>query len=448
MNRGLLMPQSDAPQRTPLQDSGSAGTMTTATTPRTSLRRWMFCRESTWWLLLLAVLGTQFWFPRFSSVAINDTYSVELGGQNAYFQLMQRRFPNADRTVVPIWRSTAALLFGPSKGTLCLIGPARNPDDSEWAELLTFVDEGGRLIIAARRDRPNLVILESHLNVVPVADSNAARNRLPGMPQNAWKDGVEQAGLQMARIEPVIPRADDIGAIPWKSNGKISFNPDEALPLVVTGDTVQAVWMRYGSGDIIALASDYVFSNELLLSNPQAAAFGLELLALPSDESVKRDRNSPVRFDEYLNFSGEAQSVGVLLQDELRPLTLQAVLMLVLLGWSGTRRFGGLLPELVTPRHNITDHSDALGNWYFRTQHSAGALRSYLDQLRLDLKLTGSALQQKRSVSAIAARLKTPVEDLETLLKSAELAAEDKTLKRRAAAVFIRRLSELRRKTL
>jgi len=150
-------------------------------------------------------------------------------------------------------------------------------------------------------------------------------------------------------------------------------------------------------------------------------------------------------FDESLNASGTPQVVGLLLDPHLRPLTIQVLVLLIVFGWRGGRRFGGLLPKGAGARHNLSDHTDALGNLYYKTKNGVGALSAYLEQLKRQLRLHLTTQRDARALWPLAQRSGMPVEEVKTLLSEAEALAERPALKRRDAAAMIIRLSKLRK---
>jgi hypothetical protein len=92
----------------------------------------------------------------------------------------------------------------------------------------------------------------------------------------------------------------------------------------------------------------------------------------------------------------------------------------------------------------VADHTNSLGNLYYKAHHSAGVLREYLDQLRTELRLRYSRGHEQRVLQPIAERAKMSVAEVQRLLAAAEAAAGKPRLSRREAAYFIRRLSHLR----
>ncbi len=149
-------------------------------------------------------------------------------------------------------------------------------------------------------------------------------------------------------------------------------------------------------------------------------------------------------FDESLNATGTPRVVGVLLDPAVRPATVQLLVVLVVFGWRGNRRFGALLPKSAPARHDVADHTNSLGNLYYKAHHSKGALREYLEQLRTELHLRYARGHEPRVLQPIAQRAGMSVEEMQRLLAAAEAAAGKPNLSRRDAAAFIRRLAHLR----
>src|ERR1700761_2967907 len=122
-------------------------------------RRWL---DFACLVLLAGLLALHVWFPRLDAGPLNDTYSVEISGRNAIYQLAQRRFDSVGRSLVPLVAAPRRLR---AEATLCLIGPTRYPRPEEWRALLEWTADGGTLLIAARWDDPAFEIDEINLGV-------------------------------------------------------------------------------------------------------------------------------------------------------------------------------------------------------------------------------------------------------------------------------------------
>jgi hypothetical protein len=134
----------------------------------------------------------------------------------------------------------------------------------------------------------------------------------------------------------------------------------------------------------------------------------------------------------------------VLLDPLLRPVTIQLLALIVLFAWRGNRRFGGLLPTVAPARHDVADHTNSLGNLYYKAHHGNGVLREYLDQLKTELRLRYVAGHEQRVLAPIAREIQSSVEEVQRILSEADAAARKPRLSRREAAGQIRKLARLR----
>jgi hypothetical protein len=346
---------------------------------------------------------------------------------------------------------------------LCLLGPARYPTEREWLGLIDWVDEGGHLLFAARWDDSKVEVpfldVKVELNgqvatstskpAEKASESGASPVGEPKRPdaQLPSAEGPSSSSPNAELSEPkkelgesrIETNLADPGRLQWKSRGVVVLEEhSEAEVLLRNVNGPQIVRVPYGAGAIIVCASDEVFSNSSLFDRKHQNG----LLASRLLESAGARR--PVVFDESLNASGTPQVVGLLLDPHFRPLTIQMLVLLVVFAWRGGRRFGSLLPKGAAPRHNLTDHTDALGNLYFKTRNGIGALQAYLEQLKRKLRLHLTTERDARSLGPLAQRSGLPVDDVKRLLAEAEALGKRPVVKRREAAAMIRRLSQLR----
>jgi hypothetical protein len=404
------------------------------------------------WLTALAVaLSLQVWFPRVDAGPLNDTYNVDVGGRNAFYQFAQRRAGLASRN----HESLVALLEGYEiDATVCLLGPARYPTPREWKALLDWVGSGGKLLLAARWEAAELTIpgLDVHVkstrkHEVSLFGNRRSRKEDGGVPpakSDAKAENAEQAGADdstnapSAPLSPAGPHWTSFGDMnfAWKTDGTIEAPGAEVL--VKVGESPQAVRLGYGSGTMVVTASDFIFSNAALYERGRENA----VLAVKLLEAAGAD--DEVLFDESLNATGTPKVVGVLLDPALRPASVQFIVLLVLFGWVGNRRFGGLLPTAAPARHDVADHTNSLGNLYYKAHHSKGVLREYLEQLRTELRLRYFKGHELRVLQPIARRARLEIEEVQRLLTDAEAAVGKPRLTRREAASYIRRLARLR----
>lgn len=355
----------------------------------------------------LAVLALHFWFPDFGGGVLHNTYSTTAEGQRAFYRLVQSQAAWTLRNSRPLTRALPEHAVG---GTLCILGPERWPTHQEWDAILDWVADGGQLLFAFREEAEQQ-IPRINVRYIPREGSGPPDDSLP--PQTTLVDSRE---------------------IAWWTDGRL-LAPQGRL-LVAYDDTPQAVVVAHGAGRIVVSASSLVFSNQLLTygDNPALAYRLLEACGDVED----------VTFDESLNETGTPKTVGLLFDAELRPLTLQLILLCVLYAWWNNRRFGPLERSSVQARHNIVDHTDNVGLGYWRSRDGAGVLRAFLRTLLSELRTAMSGVAANAALEAAARRLNRPVASLRQDLQAAQRAAKKTDLDRRQAARFIRRLAAVR----
>jgi len=403
------------------------------------------------WLAALAVaLGLHIWFPHIDS-AVNDTYNVDVGGRNALYQFAERRMGYVDRNHKPLANGLDGL---DGDSTLCLLGPARYPSPREWQALLNWVNGGGKLLVAARWNDADLTIpgigprVKSTVVKKPFTLPGAGKRKKSANPPpsgggtNSSAGGTSTADAEQAAVAVPVSTTLAPGAdFTWKTEGVVdapSFDPSSAEVLVKSAQGPQAVRIHHGLGWIILVASDFIFSNAALHERDHRnGVLAVKLLeAAGTADSIV--------FDESLNETGTPRVVGVLLDPALRPATIQLVALIILFGWRGNRRFGGLLPKSSLARHDVADHTNSLGNLYYKAHHGTGVLREYLDQLKTELRLRFATGHERRVLLPIAEKAHMSLDEVQGVLAGADAAARKPKLSRRESAAHIRKLSHLR----
>jgi hypothetical protein len=394
--------------------------------------------------LLLAVVLAQVWFPRLNFSQTNDTYSVELGGRNLLYQLIQRHEDYAGRNTARL--ADFLLDAVPLDTVFCIIGPPRAPRPDEWEALLNWAARGGIVVYAHPYGADGVELKALGVRIVRLAadeggavDDRAELNKTIGSVRM----------LSKVRLGPYFPEEafQDRGPFPWRSQSRIDLRDPNVGILVhdVNESIRQAVRVEYGEGAVVVVATDDPFSNEALSMSPETAGL---VLSLSTGAKTAPDEIRYVVFDEHLNATGLPRVVSVLLDPLLRPITLQCVALVVLFGWAGSRRFGPFLPRLDPPRHNIADHTDALGTWYYRVGNGSGAVAAYLGQMRHDLQLTGDSATLQRRLAPIAARMSVPLATVTKLWADATAAARTPNLSKRSASQLIDQLAAVRQAAL
>jgi len=357
---------------------------------------------SVWPVLVIVLLVLHVWFPDLGDDIYHDTYSNTAEGKRAFYRLVDDYAAFTDRNVQPLTRVLPHI----TGETFCILGPQRWPTEAEWTAILDWVAAGGQLVFACRGIEER-AIPRLDIRYLPRESLEPPDDSLP--PDTKLVDRQSTA---------------------WWTDGRL-LAPDSEIVLSYDG-TPQVAVKPLGEGRVVVSASPLIFSNQLLTygDNPALAFRLLELAGAVGS----------VTFDESLNKTGTPKTVALLFDDELRPITLQLMLLLALYGWWNSLRFGPLLPAAAAPRHNIVEHADALGVAYWRQRSGETVLRHYLAALR------GSLPKAARSarLALVAARLNKTPEDIELQLNAADRATQRSQLDRTTAAKIIRRLAPIR----
>ncbi len=414
------------------------------------LRKWLRI-EWIWLAVLLALLSLHFWFPRVGSGPIDDTYSTTAMGEKAFYLLVEEEYVFVGRNTDPLIRS---LPYFSTASTVCLLGPARNPTPAEWETILEWVQNGGGLLYALDHDKPAVTLAEIGLEVKQTKKSvrdlfgaDPSKSEKSPADKSTSEDASNDASAASAAagthgfsadvtLEAVQTSLTDVKDAGWLSNGEIVA--PEWDTLVEAAGTVQAARRDYGDGRIVVVASDFIFSNQSLAWNDHANAV---LAARLLEETGPSE---DIWFDESLNASGTPKIVGVLLDPALRPLFVQLLIGLVLFGWRDSRRFGPIAPATVAVRHNIVDHSDAVGILLYRRANGAAVLRAYMQQLVFDLKLRYMKGHEDRVLAPIARRMNITTEQLREEFHGVRDLVQSGQVNRQTAAASIRRMALVR----
>jgi hypothetical protein len=400
--------------------------------------------EWLWLAALVLVVSMHFWFPHLRPGVPGDSYSTSEEGKKALYMLLrdegekrgwrvQRTFSQLDHRVAGAKTDDLEGYRGLG-GVLALLGPERYPNAAEWESLLKWVAEGGTLVVAARDADPALTIKPLEIQVKSLDDAS----------DTDWSAHASD----VVRTDLV---GEDVASdVYWQSGGFI--DAPQAESIIAYGGFVQAVVQEHGAGQVIVLATDFLFWNQSLAWEPDPdlptykpnseLAF-FTLLATPSD-AIQSHPVGAVYVDESLNASAVPKVVGLLLQPPLRSITIQVLALVVLFAWWRNRRFGPIAPPPRAPRRDIVNHTDAVGVHCWKARGGARLVGAYLNQLQQELKLGRLQGHEKQVLEPVARRLKRPVEVVQKLLEQAERAAEVRKLDRRTAAEMIRRLALIR----
>lgn len=263
----------------------------------------------------------------------SSSYATSQDGVAAYAALLQRNAKDVSRVREGI--ANASLDPG---ATVVLL----DPDvlvESEIEALTTFVEDGGRLVFAARE--PD-ALLEGLLGAEAPSFTGDGPRRWTG-----FTDAPESGGA-----EEVL------------TAGRGSFSdPGAAQPVVnARGGGALVVSKAIGDGEAVLLADASPLQNRLL-ARADNAALGLGLAG---------DRDAPVAFVEAVHGYGQGRGLGALPGSwklALVGVGLGALLFLL----SHARRLGPADPPAPDPAPSRGAYVDALGEVLHRTGDSAAA---------------------------------------------------------------------------
>lgn len=380
-------------------------------------------RSDLFWLgLIVGAVALQWLLPDFRANVSTDSFHTGPRGKKAFYLLTTELDYDASRSFVPLPTLLRRHEGFEEETALLMLGPARSPTDREWEALASFVYAGGSLLFAASSDEPKF----------DAGPFDVAGKELKN-PVNVDGSGNDKVQADLGDLE---------GKFSWQSRGELDA-PD-AQEIIVADEKLQAVSIAHGSGTAVFVATDRPFDNRSL-TWPDNAALAFRLF-----ETAAGSRWGVV-VDESLNVSGTPKVVALLLDRPLRPFTLHLVAILAAFGWWRSRRFGPLLPPILSARSDIVAHADAVGMLHYKTRDGRMPLRYYLQQLTSELKLRRlSGPREDRILDAVARRLGRSADDVRGALRKANAAARsgdaaEAKLDRATAAKHIRRLAKIRR---
>lgn len=387
-------------------------------------------------ILLLAILSTHFWFPDLGDDTSQGTESTSAPGKKALFLALERADIDVERSQLKL--EDVKNQIG-TQATFCLLGSARYPTEEEWNSLLSWVSQGGTIVIAASpNNTDSLEIPQLSTRLVKVNDDlsddelSNQLNRKTNIPDNEDKKEDKAAPIKTTLISK--------GDVYWRETDLTIKAKANAKTLITQKGADQATAIRFGSGEVVVVASDFVFTNEgLLWSGNQQLAYKL----------VTTSGNAggwPIYFDETLNGTETPQVVGLMLSPEMQGFTIQIFMGILLFSWWNSRRFGSFLPPSDIDRHNIVDHTNALGVHYYRAGFFQEILTSYLNGLKIDLHWHSKTVKDESRLASLASRLGMSVDELRATMTRAEKLSLASKLDRATAADTIRELALIRNK--
>lgn len=345
-----------------------------------------------WWVLVLGILALGGFWPFAARGPRHDSLSPGPFGKVAFFRLVQALHPETTRNL------DSPMRLQDDVDTLCLLGPAQLPSRAQWDDLYDWVADGHSLLFAPSGRDPSVDLAAFGLTIRPESESSEIQTNLV------------------------------TGEFSWLANAAISgHEPDEAL--VTAGSQAVVVAQQVGEGVVVVVASDVIFANAVLAEKDNG------VLAYRLLEACQIQ--GAIVVEESLNQAGAPAVLGLLFGAELRLVTLQLLLLLVLFAWLGFYRFGRPVHLGTGTRRSFSEHARALGRLHWKQENGRAAVRRYFDYFRREVRL------RSLRPADLARRAGEPEARVEQLLQVAQGSGG---LSSAAAAACIRGLARLRRK--
>ena len=374
--------------------------------------------ETLWLILVFASLPLAVWWIPGGSSVNSDSYSVAYPGKKAFYQTLRRLEPNVSRSI-------DQLIPNPmSFERILILGPARQPTDEEWESIYDAVQNGASVVYAASLRDPTINASQFGVRVESVSpfemgDSAQPSDSTPSGTAPAGEEGEDVPADDTDDAQPVGEETDVAtvesdseadeeaeqeaapvevnnfaelltgeqpaeselveGTVSWRSNSHLELESGDWDVLVTVNGKPQVAQRQFGLGYITLVASDDIFSNGAML-HPERAILAYRII-----ESAP---NSGGRtwFDETLNASGVPKVFGILFDPLFRPVTLQLLLIAVLFGWLGARRFGPIKRTTHGRRRSIVEHAEAVGILYMRADAGTHAVKCQHEYLKQELR--------------------------------------------------------------
>jgi Domain of unknown function (DUF4350) len=415
-----------------------------------------------------------------------STYNTGSTGTRALYDLLAETGRKPARWTDP---PQALLTAGEGKApaVFVVIGALRQDyTDEETQELLTWVSGGGRLVIIDRRPPENLIKTTSNWLIKIWTTEEPALSTDPSI-QNQMTIGVEAAkpaqptvftsnvtAVQPSRFASSImleyaPDKKDIIAAPKKAgphrnNGTPAPGPQgrntAAVPEKPPPDVPRAVLFApvaemtnkdkvllaafpYGEGQIVFLSDPYVVSN---------AGLGLVDNAQLAVNMVSTGWNGTIAFDEFHQGYGPNTSrfVSYFSGTPLVAMSLQIAVLIGLILWSGGRRFARPLPAAGPNRLSKLEYVGAMAELQRRTKAYDLAIENIYGEFRRRVaRLAGVdnfTTSRHDIAKLIAERVRLKTEEIETLMRDCENAAQGSDASKQEVLSLTSRLRELEAK--
>lgn len=405
--------------------------------------------------ILVFVLGF-WWFP--GTVGVDsDSYSVARPGKRVFYQALRQLEGDVRRSTEQL---IPTLTYD---DRILILGPARNPTEDEWDLIEDEVFYGTSVVFAvspaqAIVDVPQFgVSIRSDDPLFDDIDEDSSLDEGDDSLEQPTDSTEEQDTENSEKTSEyddnafhweIAPRLNESTAatdlIPnstvWRSNAWLEFDDPDEWTVLVTADgrpQVAVTEYEYG-GSFVICASDEVFSNAAM-TDPDQALLAFRILEQAPSLGI-------TYFDETLNSSGVPKIVGLLFEPQIRPLTLQFVLIAILFGWLGSRRFGPVHVDLRRRRRSIVEHAQALGNLYFRSRSGGDAIQYQHEYFKLQLHAMYGPGFRVDDPDVVARQARLKPENVQLLYKQIQLAMSrhrEGKLSNSDAAKVLRKLTKV-----
>ena len=118
------------------------------------------------------------------------------------------------------------------------------------------------------------------------------------------------------------------------------------------------------------------------------------------------------------------------------------LLLAILFGWWGSRRFGPAKHPKSTDRRAIVEHAQALGSMHYKVGTASHVLKSYFEYFRSVAQMPTGRIDKVSGV--LAARSGIPQPEIQRLLVETQAAIQNSSIGPGSAATLIQQLANVR----
>lgn len=325
------------------------------------------------------------------------------GARAAYLLLRELHYP------VRIWtRPPAELPGGETKSLLILADPTTNPTPGDRDALLSFVDDGGRILFTGR----TIVQFFNGTSVSPHFYNAETKVYGRSLPTNLTY-GANQISLS--------------SEAQWNSLTDTQFALYGTVP-----DAAVIRW-RHGNGEILWWAGPRPLTNSGINQDDNLNLF------LNAAGASNTGSNSAIYWDEY--FHGEGDSLWAYFARTPLPWgLLQLGLIALAILFSFSRRSGPMVSLAPVTRRSPLEYVDTLGGLYERARAEPAVVQIVYDRFRLALKrfLRVPPNTTDTELQTIASKRLGAKEQIfgETLKRASEAAQSAKVTPARALSII------------